>query len=121
MRACRRGRDGNRRLAAGVAAGGLRGCGFRPVGGDHRDSFHWERREDQKFKGTLRIIDEGEHLTAVNVLPLEEYLLSVISSEMKATSNLELLKAHAVISRSWLLAQKAKAARVISVLRWRLR
>ena len=74
--------------------------------------FHWERREDQKFKGTLRIIDEGEHLTAVNVLPLEEYLLSVISSEMKATSNLELLKAHAVISRSWLLAQKAKAARV---------
>lgn len=74
-------------------------------------SFHWERREDQKFKGSLRIIDEGKHLTAVNILPLEEYLLSVISSEMKATSNLELLKAHAVISRSWLLAQKAKAAR----------
>ncbi len=72
--------------------------------------FHWERQENQKFKGSLRIIDEGFHLTAINCLPLEEYLLSVISSEMKATSGLELLKAHAVISRSWLLAQKAKAA-----------
>lgn len=72
--------------------------------------FHWERQEKQKFKGSLHIIDEGTHLTAINHLPLEEYLLSVISSEMKATSGLELLKAHAVISRSWLLAQKAKAA-----------
>lgn len=74
--------------------------------------FHWERKENQKFKGSLKIIDEQEHLTAVNILPLEEYLLSVISSEMKATSSLELLKAHAVISRSWLLAQKEKAARL---------
>ena len=73
--------------------------------------FHWERQEDQKFKGSLRIIDENSHLTAINCLPLEEYLLSVISSEMKATSGLELLKAHAVISRSWLLAQKAKAVK----------
>lgn len=73
--------------------------------------FHWERQEDQKFKGALHIIDESTHLTAINSLPLEEYLLSVISSEMKATSCLELLKAHAVISRSWLLAQKAKAAK----------
>ena len=71
--------------------------------------FHWERKEDQKFKGALKIIDEGEHLTAINILPLEEYLLSVISSEMSATSSPELLKAHAVISRSWLLAQKEKA------------
>lgn len=71
--------------------------------------FHWERKENQKFKGSLKIIDETEHLTAVNVLPLEDYLLSVISSEMKATSSLELLKAHAVISRSWLLAQKEKS------------
>lgn len=71
--------------------------------------FHWERKEDQKFKGRLKIIDEGKHLTAVNILPLEEYLLSVISSEMKATSPLEFLKAHAVISRSWLLAQREKA------------
>ena len=72
--------------------------------------FHWERQENQKFKGSLRIIDEGEHLTAVNLLPVEEYLTSVISSEMKATSHPELLKAHAIISRSWLLAQKAKKA-----------
>lgn len=71
--------------------------------------FHWERKETQKFKGQLRIIDEGAHLTAVNILPLEEYLISVISSEMSATSSLEFLKAHAVISRSWLLAQKNKA------------
>lgn len=71
--------------------------------------FHWERTENQKFRGTLKIMDEGEHLTAINILPLEDYLLSVISSEMNASSPIELLKAHAVISRSWLLAQKIKA------------
>lgn len=74
--------------------------------------FHWERKENQRFKGQLKIIDEGTHLTAVNILSIEDYLLSVISSEMSATSSLELLKAHAVISRSWLLAQKAKAKEV---------
>lgn len=74
--------------------------------------FHWERKENQKFKGTLKIIDEGDYLTAINCLPLEDYLLSVISSEMKATSSAELLKAHAVISRSWLLAQQDKAREV---------
>ena len=68
--------------------------------------FHWERREEQRFRGALKILDEGQHLTAVNIIPLEEYLTSVISSEMSATSSRELLKAHAVISRSWLLAQK---------------
>ena len=70
--------------------------------------FHWEREENQKFKGALKIIDEGSHLTAVNVLPVEEYLKSVISSEMSAASSIELLRAHAIISRSWLLAQKLK-------------
>lgn len=74
--------------------------------------FHWERTENQKFKGSLKIIDETEHLTAINMLSLEDYLLSVISSEMNASSPLELLKAHAVISRSWLLAQKAKAREI---------
>lgn len=73
-------------------------------------NFHWERKEDQRFKGSLKIIDEGMHLTAVNILQLEDYLLSVISSEMSANSSIELLKAHAVISRSWLLAQQAKAS-----------
>lgn len=70
--------------------------------------FHWERKEDQKFKGSLKFIVENEKLTAINILSLEDYLLSVISSEMSATSSLELLKAHAVISRSWLLAQVMK-------------
>ncbi len=70
--------------------------------------FHWERKENQIFKGTLRIIGEDGHLTAVNRLPLEDYLVSVISSEMSATSSPQLLRAHAVISRSWLLAQKEK-------------
>lgn len=67
--------------------------------------FHWERKEIQRFSGQLKIIIEGEKLTAINILPVEDYLLSVISSEMSATSSLELLKAHAVTSRSWLLAQ----------------
>lgn len=70
--------------------------------------FHWERKEDQRFKGGLKIISENGHLTAINILPLEEYLKSVISSEMSAKSSPELLKAHAVISRSWLLAQIEK-------------
>lgn len=66
-------------------------------------NFHWERKEVQKFKGELKIIIEGEQLTAINVISIEEYLTCVISSEMSATASLELLKAHAVISRSWLL------------------
>lgn len=68
-------------------------------------NFHWERKEDQSFRGSLKLIVEHGKLTTVNILSVEEYLLSVISSEMSATASLELLKAHAVISRSWLLAQ----------------
>ena len=68
-------------------------------------SFHWRRQEDQTFKGSLKLIVEGGKLTAINIVSVEEYLLSVISSEMSATASVELLKAHAVISRSWLLAQ----------------
>lgn len=71
--------------------------------------FHWERKEDQVFKGSLKIIIENEKLTAINILPLEDYLVSVISSEMSATSSPELLKAHAITSRSWLLAQTIKS------------
>lgn len=66
-------------------------------------NFHWERREPQRFKGALHFIIEEEHLTAINILPIEDYLTSVISSEMSATASLELLKAHAIISRSWLV------------------
>jgi len=69
--------------------------------------FHWERKENQTFRGALKfIIDEGT-LCAVNVISVEEYLKCVISSEMSATASLEFLKAHAVISRSWVLAQIA--------------
>ncbi len=71
-------------------------------------NFHWECKEDLIFKGALKVIIENKKLTAVNVLGVEEYLTSVISSEMSATASLELLKAHAVISRSWLLAQIEK-------------
>jgi len=74
--------------------------------------FHWERKETQRFKGKLKIFVENGILTAVNILSLEDYLLSVISSEMRATSSLELLKAHAVISRSWLLAQIEKGKQI---------
>lgn len=67
--------------------------------------FHWDRREDQLFNGSLSFVVEGGMLWAVNTLGVESYLRSVISSEMSATSDLELLKAHAVTSRSWLMAQ----------------
>ncbi len=73
--------------------------------------FHWERKETQTFQGTLRLVVEADSICAINELPIEKYLESVISSEMRATSGLELLKAHAVISRSWLLAQMEKRQR----------
>lgn len=74
--------------------------------------FHWERAVNQRFNGNLRFYAEDGKLNAVNILDLEEYLLSVISSEMSATSSLELLKAHAVMSRSWLIAQIEKSKEV---------
>lgn len=67
-------------------------------------NFHWERKEDQRFLGALKIIVEDNKLTGINIINVEDYLTSVISSEMSATASLELLKAHAIISRSWLLA-----------------
>ena len=67
--------------------------------------FHWERKEDQTFSGQLKFIPEGNNVRAINILPVEEYLASVISSEMKPTASREFLRAHAVISRSWVLAQ----------------
>ena len=68
-------------------------------------NFHWERKETQTFQGRLKFVVNGDKVCAINELPVESYLESVISSEMSATSSLELLKAHAVISRSWLLVQ----------------
>ncbi len=68
-------------------------------------SFHWEKKENQRFRGELKLIKEENNITAVNNISLEEYLTSVISSEMSANSSLQLLKAHAIVSRGWLMAQ----------------
>ena len=107
-----------------LAEGGLLWCGqnyrelrFQPQGDDVSFTlndvtigvgFHWERQEKQTFRGTLRLVVESDKALAINELPVEQYLESVISSEMSATSSPELLKAHAVISRSWLLYQMKK-------------
>ena len=74
--------------------------------------FHWERKENQEFRGKYKIIDKNGEKTLINILPIEDYLESVIASEMASTSSLELLKAHAVISRSWLLAQLIRSRSV---------
>lgn len=74
-------------------------------------NFHWERHQNQTFRGSLRFVVEEGKVCAINELPVEQYLESVISSEMSATSSIELLKAHAVISRSWLLAQMQRRSR----------
>ena len=78
---------------------------FRLYGVSIGIGFHWERKEDQQFAGALKIIVDNDRLTAVNVLGIEDYLVSVISSEMKASAPPEFLKAHAVISRSWITSQ----------------
>ena len=71
-------------------------------------NFHWEQQENQRFRGILKLVPDGGKVRAINLIDLEEYLKSVISSEMSETGSLNLLKAHAVISRSWLLAQIEK-------------
>ncbi len=76
--------------------------------------FHWERQQTMVYEGALRIVVEADKIVAINELPVERYLRSVISSEMSATASLEFLKAHAVISRSWLLAQMEKRRRLNS-------
>ena len=73
--------------------------------------FHWQRTENQTFAGALKIIVAEGKLHAINVIGVEDYLLSVISSEMKASCSLELLKAHAVISRSWVMSMISRSAR----------
>lgn len=67
-------------------------------------NFHWERKEKQRFIGSLTLLKTNGKIAAINYLPVEKYLVSVISSEMSAKSSLQLLKAHAVVSRSWLLS-----------------
>src|SRR6185295_5096272 len=70
--------------------------------------FHWQRKESQSFQGALTFASGPDGLTIINELPLESYLVSVISSEMSASCPPELLRAHAIVSRSWLLAQLTK-------------
>ncbi|MBO4674107.1 MAG: SpoIID/LytB domain-containing protein [Bacteroidaceae bacterium] len=88
------------------------GCLFTPIASDAAFTlkevvigigFHWEREEEQTFRGGLELMEEEGMVRAINVVPVETYLTSVISSEMCANASLELLKAHAVISRSWVL------------------
>ncbi|MCQ2066516.1 MAG: DUF4922 domain-containing protein [Bacteroidaceae bacterium] len=74
-------------------------------------AFHWERLEDQTFTGHLEFVIDGNSIWAVNRLPVEHYLESVISSEMNPSAPKEFLKAHAVISRSWVMAQLAASRR----------
>lgn len=74
--------------------------------------FHWERTETQIFKGVLCFVVDNGKIWAINKLSIEDYLFCVIASEMSATSSLELLKAHAVVSRSWLMAQLHKGQRL---------
>ena len=84
---------------------------FRLFGVTIGKQFHWERRQTQVFAGTLKFIVEAGKVTAVNRIGVEDYLLSVISSEMRASATLEFLKAHAVISRSWVMAMVARRGR----------
>ncbi|HAB51935.1 MAG: amidase [Ignavibacteria bacterium RIFOXYB2_FULL_35_12] len=71
--------------------------------------FHWERKQKQRFSGLLKLKKDKDEIAVINILPIENYLSSVISSEMSAKSSLQLLKAHAIVSRSWLLAQIEKS------------
>ncbi|NWF89701.1 MAG: SpoIID/LytB domain-containing protein [Ignavibacteriaceae bacterium] len=71
--------------------------------------FHWERKEKQRFSGSLKLKKNKNQITVINIISIEKYLTSVVSSEMSAKSSLQLLKAHAIISRSWLLAQIEKS------------
>ena len=66
--------------------------------------FHWERKEEQVFEGSLRLLADGDAVTVINEIGVEAYLRSVISSEMSAEAPMELLRAHAITSRSWLVA-----------------
>jgi len=70
--------------------------------------FHWQRKERQRFSHSLKLLKDGENIVVINILPLEDYLTSVISSEMSAKGSLQSLKAQSVVARSWILAQLEK-------------
>ena len=70
--------------------------------------FHWERKEKQRFQGSLKLKRIDNKIVVINIIPVEKYLISVISSEMSSKSSIQLLKSHAIVSRSWILAQLEK-------------
>ncbi len=76
--------------------------------------FHWERKEKQRFTHSLKLIKDNGKITVINIVPIEKYLMSVISSEMSAKCSMQMLKATAVVSRSWLLAQIEKSKQIKS-------
>ena len=76
--------------------------------------FHWNRQETQLFPADLKLIVENGKVTAINLVGIEDYLVSVISSEMSATCSKALLKAHCIISRSWILAQIQKNKDIVA-------
>ena len=75
--------------------------------------FHWERKEKQRFQGSLKLKKHNNEIVVINILPLEKYLISVISSEISSKSSIQLLKSHAIVSRSWILAQLEKQNPVV--------
>lgn len=81
----------------------FRECSFEIEAVTIGKDFHWQQKESQRFKGSLILRRDGEQITAINVIPIEEYLKSVISSEMNPNASLEFLKAHAIISRTWVM------------------
>ena len=81
----------------------FRECSFELEGVTIGKDFHWQKEESQRFRGSLILRSDGEQITAINVIPVEEYLKSVISSEMNPNASPEFLKAHAIISRTWLM------------------
>jgi len=103
--------EGREEILLQPAIGGEAAC-FVISGVTIGVKFHWERKEDQRFRGALKLVGTGDLIAGINVVPIEQYLMSVISSEMSAGSSLELLKAHAITSRSWLLAQLEKSRKI---------
>jgi stage II sporulation protein D len=71
--------------------------------------FHWQRKEKQRFQGSLKLLRNKDKIIVINIIPIEKYLTSVVSSEMSAKSSLQMLKCLAVVSRSWFLAQIEKS------------
>ena len=76
--------------------------------------FHWERKEKQRFTHSLKLIKDNGKITVINIIPIEKYLMSVISSEMSAKCSMQMLEATAIVSRSWLLAQIEKSKTIKS-------